>query len=679
MRGGMFRWLCSGQRGRCALGFAAAEDEVEEAAILRLSEERPEALSSSAPTSEASEQRHPVEAAPGRSSCRSAGNQGLTQLMLDDTDLLISQELQLALGLHKPSDKPETPAKALAAGYVDGMPHPMSPSAALFGLIRLIGKTRKLLEWRLLTKAPSVDEIHRGVHIQRVYDFYTVSEKRVRKRKMSAHVFHSRHGEDSDDDASWECSSTHSTSSGSKMSPRTDGARSLHQPHKSLESGPRMNAKAKSYKPEVLARWGVLTGKVMHTKLIDFTRAADKAVRKKRCQAKNGLGTMFHAVRARARVVLNQAWELANRISREPEDCFDVDWQEPDLLVYLFSKEYIDTLAFFGTTARKILSVQPSLVEATVPCRVFGDIHGQLRDLLLLFWAFGLPDECDAPMFVFNGDFVDRGRHQLEVVGLLLAMKVLLPEKVWLVRGNHEDRGMNQKYGFAEECDEKLGPEFGPKIFQIIHSAFDQMPLACVVADRILILHGGIGNGAWRMNDVRNIPRPLGEQQLADPDNTWIYNILWSDPIEDDAGEHSEVFGVHMSPRGERSALFGWDVTKTFCAKEGLSLIVRSHQSKQDSLGFDIMHENLLIRVFSARDYEHHGNDGAVLLITRGNDEHRLLTVTPQILRSTTKALQQKWKDKDVAPTKSQVPASPGRQKPSVQARHQQSGKASNK
>lgn len=42
--------------------------------------------------------------------------------------------------------------------------------------------------------------------------------------------------------------------------------------------------------------------------------------------------------------------------------------------------------------------------------------------------------------YVFNGDFVDRGAHSLEVIGLLLALKVSMPNRIWLVRGNHEDR-----------------------------------------------------------------------------------------------------------------------------------------------------------------------------------------------------------------------------------------------
>lgn len=51
---------------------------------------------------------------------------------------------------------------------------------------------------------------------------------------------------------------------------------------------------------------------------------------------------------------------------------------------------------------------------------------------------------------------------------------------------------------------------------------------------------------------------------------------------EDDDDREKGTFGVHESPRGGKGALFGWDVTKTFCARNGLGLIVRSHQSKQD-------------------------------------------------------------------------------------------------
>ena len=55
------------------------------------------------------------------------------------------------------------------------------------------------------------------------------------------------------------------------------------------------------------------------------------------------------------------------------------------------SQEYIDTLMILAKAGGKLLASQPVLAAAQVPCRIFGDLHGQLRDLLLLFAAFGFP------------------------------------------------------------------------------------------------------------------------------------------------------------------------------------------------------------------------------------------------------------------------------------------------
>jgi len=345
----------------------------------------------------------------------------------------------------------------------------------------------------------------------------------------------------------------------------------------------------------------------------------------------------------RARLVVKQAEQLAKLVATEARDKYDCEWEfrGTGLLERLFSTEYLDTLVLLGNATRKILIAQPVLAEVPSPAKIFGDIHGQLRDLLLLFVAFGFPvGGQEAPCFVFNGDFVDRGDHSLAVIGLLFALKVSFPKKIWLVRGNHEDKAMNEKYGFKDECVDMLGKNFGRKVYLNIHKVFDQLPVACLIAGKILCVHGGIGDGTWKLGDLRSIRRPLGSKEFCDPKNQWIVNLLWSDPIEEDDERMQGVFGVHPSPRGQFSSQFAWNVTRTFCARNGLGLIVRSHQSKQDSLGFSIMHDNMLVRVFSARDYEGHGNDGAVLSVQTVSygDHGDLLTVRPQVLRSFSKA-----------------------------------------
>lgn len=78
-----------------------------------------------------------------------------------------------------------------------------------------------------------------------------------------------------------------------------------------------------------------------------------------------------------------------------------------------------------------------------------GDIHGKIDDLFQfqkLFWSLG--PQYSAAKILFLGDYVDRGRFGLEVVGYLFAQKVLAPEKVFLLRGNHEERVIQQQFDF---------------------------------------------------------------------------------------------------------------------------------------------------------------------------------------------------------------------------------------
>merc|ERR1719460_1054234 len=57
--------------------------------------------------------------------------------------------------------------------------------------------------------------------------------------------------------------------------------------------------------------------------------------------------------------------------------------------------------------AHDLLAEDPILETASAPARIFGDLHGQFRDFLALLQDFGFPHEL-GPMYVFNGDWVDR-------------------------------------------------------------------------------------------------------------------------------------------------------------------------------------------------------------------------------------------------------------------------------
>jgi len=561
------------------------------------------------------------------------------------------------------SDVPISPALRASLG-MELLPAEEQENQPRFNLLlmpQVVNKAARAFQRTALASsnlAPNDLEVSRGVHVKRQYEFFNPATGKVRVRAMDSGVIHKRNsltsdGASSESSQSSSRQSSHescgSASSGKKPGRRSSKPAGMPSPRASPQELPSLAPQKTMLNYELVTSWGVLVGSLLHTTEMDFTLMTDKVLVKRRyCSGQQKKGMVLNSVRKRARLVLDQAWELCEEVAKAPLDTLDAEWAEQGLLVRLFSTEFLDTMILVCNAACKIFAAQPSVVEAEAPCRIFGDIHGQFRDLLLLFWAYGTPDVEGAPMFVFNGDFVDRGCHSLEVIFLLLALKVLLPERVWLVRGNHEDRNMNKKYGFEEECCARLGEDFGPKIFALLQKAFDHLPLACVVGGRVLVVHGGIGDGSWRLNDLRSVKRPLKEEDLCKPEMDWVNDIMWSDPIEDDADEGLRIFGVHESPRScsrFRVSRFAWNVTKTFCARNGLSLIVRSHQAKKNGRGFDVMHENLLMRVFSARDYERNGNDGAVLLVSREEDHpEKLLTVRPQVLRSLTKARRSAFK-----------------------------------
>ncbi|KAH1206093.1 Serine/threonine-protein phosphatase 7 [Glycine max] len=131
----------------------------------------------------------------------------------------------------------------------------------------------------------------------------------------------------------------------------------------------------------------------------------------------------------------------------------------------------------------------PSDSAAAASVVVVGDVHGQLHDLLFLLRDAGFPSRDR--IFVFNGDYVDRGAWGLETFLLLLAWKVFMPHNIYLLRGNHESKYCTSVYGFEKEVMVKYGDK-GKHVYRKCLGCFEGLPLASIIAGCVYTAHGGL-------------------------------------------------------------------------------------------------------------------------------------------------------------------------------------------
>ena len=302
---------------------------------------------------------------------------------------------------------------------------------------------------------------------------------------------------------------------------------------------------------------------------------------------------------------------------------------------------------------------------------ICGDIHGQFHDLMELFRAGGdVPDTA----YLFMGDFVDRGFYSLESFMLLLCLKVRYPDRITLIRGNHESRQITTVYGFYDECHRKYG---SANVWRYCCDVFDYLALGALVLGTSAMIE----------------PTPIDASQDIDPvdDDTMVEIIDFKnskhsvrdryprrqyegqaggtsssphrgDPPGTDAAGGSyasknsggavlcvhgglsplvesvdkirlidrkqevphegqmcdllwsdpdDIEGWGLSPRGA-GFLFGSDIVKRFNHINDLSLIARAHQLVME--GYKEMFDSQIVTVWSAPNYCYRcGNVAAIL------------------------------------------------------------------
>jgi len=243
-------------------------------------------------------------------------------------------------------------------------------------------------------------------------------------------------------------------------------------------------------------------------------------------------------------------------------------------------------------SAIDIFLEEGNVQRITAPVNVVGDVHGQFYDVLELF---NVGQNVPERSYLFMGDFVDRGYYSVETFLLLLALKLRYPDKVTLIRGNHESRQITQVYGFYDECFRKYG---SMNVWRHCTEVFDYLPLSALIDDKIFCVHGGLSPTINTVDQIRTIDR---KQEV--PHDGAPCDLMWSDP--------DEIEGWGSSPRGA-GYLFGESVVKQFIGNNDLSFIARAHQLVME--GWKSMFDDTCITVWSAPNYCYRcGNVAAIM------------------------------------------------------------------
>lgn len=311
----------------------------------------------------------------------------------------------------------------------------------------------------------------------------------------------------------------------------------------------------------------------------------------------------------------------------------------------------------------KRLLTMPNVTRLTLSpqskATIIGDIHGQLDDLLFILDNAGMPSESN--IFVFNGDWVDRGQHSVEVITIIFVLFLAYPNFIALNRGNHEDGFVNAVYGFEAECNTKYpwlnnsDPE--PFTFKMFVEVFKHLPLFTMINSQVFIVHGGLFHSLEvSIDDLNEIQRshytckPSTHYQKLSPmtppeqmRKEFLQQImrdaLWSDPRPD-------IDGVAVNTRGS-GIFFGQDVAQRWMESNKIRLVIRSHECEELGFNFPYSEQTVkvmrgaggktivrfdeedtaprLVTLFSASNYTGATNEGAFMTIM----PHKFADATP--------------------------------------------------
>lgn len=209
----------------------------------------------------------------------------------------------------------------------------------------------------------------------------------------------------------------------------------------------------------------------------------------------------------------------------------------------------------------------------------------------------------------------------LGVVEAIFRLKIKHPDRVYLLHGNHEDKGINfggwsVRNSLSEECTNKYGNEIGEQVWDMINDVFEYLPLTAVIDHKTFCVHAGIPAASKEnlsrpctLREICEIPR-IGFSKLEGLHAFIAENLLWNDYMQGDFN-----FIRNTARRLMDGRCFGNASIDRFLVENGLDSIIRAHDHDHaifDGGGMVRDHHGRIITTLGTPDYLYQHNSGAV-------------------------------------------------------------------
>lgn len=242
---------------------------------------------------------------------------------------------------------------------------------------------------------------------------------------------------------------------------------------------------------------------------------------------------------------------------------------------------------------------------------VFGDIHSDCQTVMeflkVIDFVFKVQNDKNLRL-IFLGDYIDRGKAGFKALELILVLKFLFRDNVFLLRGNHDGGtiiseneyklcvGRNENTTdndyFVASLFNKLKELNKPLDFldKYLNFFYSLCHLAFIKngEETVLCVHGGIprprNDNYEHLNKLSDL---YDEKIIDDLKGSVIHNMLWSDPAEDTS-----------LIRNTRRFYFYRTHFDNFINRFDIDKIIRGHQAFDE--GYKEFFDRRLISIFSS-------------------------------------------------------------------------------